>query len=159
MISSHLVFVYGSLKTGFHNHRLLIDHKAVKLGDATTQERYLLLKGSAFPFLINPEHFTTKVDCAGLLGHVSGEVYKVDDAGLARLDKLESHPEFYRREEIDIQADFAREGSLRLAWCYFLNDPSDRIVDHALVPSYAATPVNGVVTWTRDDVFDASEEA
>ena len=35
---------------------------------------------------------------------VAGEVYKVDNATLARLDHLEGHPRFYRREPITLDS-------------------------------------------------------
>ncbi len=38
---------------------------------------------------------------------IVGEVYEVDEATLAELDRLEGHPEFYRRTEIAL-ADGAR---------------------------------------------------
>lgn len=143
-MSTHLVFTYGSLKTGFHNHRLLTDYGATPLGVATTDGRYLLLKGAAFPFLINPEHLTVLSHLGGVLGRVAGELYRVDDACLARLDALESHPRFYRREVITVN-----EGVQ--AWAYFLVRPSERI--HINARDAARPDDNGVVEWKRDDVF------
>lgn len=150
-MSTHLVFVYGSLKTGFHNHRLLIDHGAAPLGVATTDERYLLLRGMAFPFLINPDHLSkrhARRALGTLLGNVSGELYRVDDDCLARLDLLESHPRFYRREVIGVNDGVK-------AWAYFLNRPSERV--HINARDAAKPDDDGIVEWKREDVF-ADEE-
>ena len=126
-MSGHLVFVYGSLKAAFHNHRLLVDHDAVDLGYAVTDERYLMLKGNAFPFLLKqPAH-----------AQIAGELYRVDDACLAALDRLESHPRFYRREPIMVNGGVE-------AWCYFIRP--ERMASVPL-PNRA-----GIVEWTRDDV-------
>lgn len=136
-MTGHLVFVYGSLKSGFHNHRLLIDHKAESLGMARTLERHMLLKGNAFPFLLKrPAH-----------ARVSGELYRVDDAGLVALDRLESHPRFYRRELTRTVTGMGKDGTIQIAWVYFLQrDVSD------MISAIAAPDANGVTEWTRDDV-------
>lgn len=149
-MNGHLVFVYGSLKSGFHNHRLLIDHKADELGVATTNARYLLLKGGAFPYLIDPAALDEigKLATMSVRGHVSGELYSMDDAGLAALDSLESHPHFYRREVITVNHDVK-------AWAYFLTNAAERLSEHdgLEVLSWATPNETCVVEWRRDDVF------
>lgn len=88
----HPVFVYGSLKRGFYNHHCL--DGALLVGEAETAERFPLIPGTHYPFL---------VDEAGEGHRVKGEVYIVDDGGLARLDRLEGHPHYYRRRMIDVK--------------------------------------------------------
>lgn len=79
----HLVFVYGSLKAGFGNHRLLSSSEFVSTGELDNAELYSL---GGFPAVI--------------VGNdsVSGEIYEVDEATLKALDALEGHPRFYKRE-------------------------------------------------------------
>lgn len=81
------VFVYGSLLAGEPNHRALAG--AALVGATTTAPAFALYDLGAFPGLVAVgEHA------------VAGEVYEVDVAGLARLDRLEGHPSFYRRTPI-----------------------------------------------------------
>jgi gamma-glutamylaminecyclotransferase len=71
----HKVFVYGTLKKGYGNHRLLKD--STFLGNALTFEKFTLYDGG-FPYL-------------GRYGasQIIGEVYEVDDDTLSDLDRLE----------------------------------------------------------------------
>lgn len=75
------VFVYGTLKRGFHNHRLLAGTKYI----GTDFIRGTLIN-FGLPGVIAGERA------------VEGEIYEVDDATLARLDLLEGHPNFYERK-------------------------------------------------------------
>ena len=52
-------------------------------------------------------------------GEVTGEVYRITPEIMARLDRLEGHPNFYKREIIDI-------GEGQHAWAYYLSDSSTR---------------------------------
>lgn len=141
-MSTHLVFVYGSLKRGFHNYRLLERHGAEFLGAAVTADRHTLVKGTAFPFLINARDVAPNAN-------IAGEVYEVDDECLAALDRLESHPRFYRREEITVLPE-GLSGDSAIAWCYFLNMEGVRLDD---ISDNAAQPdTNGVASWSLDDV-------
>ncbi|ACF13947.1 AIG2 family protein [Chloroherpeton thalassium ATCC 35110] len=97
---SHLVFVYGTLMHGYHNHVLLED--AVFLGEAETVEKYRLTY-TFFPMLTEPPEV-----------HVKGELYQVDDEALANLDILEDIPHLYQRKKIPIQINQEKH----LAWVY-----------------------------------------
>jgi len=84
-----LVAVYGTLKRGYGNHMLLAD--SVFIGDGYTEDKYpLVVRGSGLPFL---------VDMKGTGKRVKVEVYLVDEPTLNRLDMLEGHPEWYKREK------------------------------------------------------------
>ena len=93
---SHVVFVYGTLKSGFPNHEKYMK-TAVPIGEYKTVLRYpLVLCGERYsPCMINsPGH--------GL--HVRGELYEIDAAGLKRMDALERihEPDGYRRHAIRV---------------------------------------------------------
>ena len=78
----HCVFVFGTLKEGFPLHRQGLGDTP-KRRDCRTVERYpMFIAGSWYaPMMMDePGH--------GLRVH--GELYEVDDAGLALLDRLES---------------------------------------------------------------------
>jgi len=80
------VFVYGTLKRGHGNHRLLQGCRIWK----AKAEGIDLHDGRAFPFAKRGSHVT------------HGELYEVPDDVLERLDHLEGHPHFYRRERTTI---------------------------------------------------------
>jgi gamma-glutamylcyclotransferase (GGCT)/AIG2-like uncharacterized protein YtfP len=78
------IFVYGSLKRGESNHRLLA--RARFLGRAHTAPFFELYDLGAFPAMV-----------AGGFTSVAGELYEVDEETLAAIDRLEGHPTLYRR--------------------------------------------------------------
>jgi len=81
------VFVYGTLLSGEPNHRLLVD--AALVGEARTEPVFELVSLGAFPAMVADGRTA-----------VAGEVYEVDAATLAELDRLEGHPRFYQRRRI-----------------------------------------------------------
>ena len=88
----HLVAVYGTLQKGFGNHKFLAQSRFV--GKALTEPNFTLLHLGGFPGIVRSGH--TAVSC---------EVYEVDDATLARLDRLEGHPTFYERQPLTVTMD------------------------------------------------------
>lgn len=120
-----LVFVYGSLMRGFHNHRLLQHDAARYVGRAETQARYTLVDLGAFPGLLE----------AGS-ARVRGEIYDVDEPTLAKLDRLEGHPRFYQRKHVLLARrppPLRAAGVARAVWAYFL--PSEEFGHRPLVTS------------------------
>jgi gamma-glutamylcyclotransferase (GGCT)/AIG2-like uncharacterized protein YtfP len=91
------LFVYGTLKRGHPNHRHLAGQTFV--GEATTAPLYRLVDLGFYPAMqrLGPD---------GLA--VRGELWDVDDAALAAIDRLEGfdpdRPDWcmYRREPIDV---------------------------------------------------------
>lgn len=110
--SLHTVFTYGTLKRGFPNHYFL--RQARFAGQARTVEPYALY-ADEFPLVYPGASVST----------IRGEVYEVDDNTLARLDRLEGHPDHYRRTEIKVRLD---TGETVRAWIYFYPRPGDQIV-------------------------------
>ena len=102
---TNLVFVYGTLKRGFANHRLL--EKAHFLGEAYLPRTKMINLG-AYPAVI-----------AGGTKEVMGEMYQVDDETLIRLDRLEGHPSFYERRQVKVFSIMPAVDTF-IAWCYFL---------------------------------------
>lgn len=99
------VFVYGTLQREFGNHGVMQSAKGHFLGAAVTIDEYpLLVEG--LPYLHKHK---------GVGKSVYGEVYHVED--IKPLDRLESHPHFYKREVIEIAL-----ATYRLpCWTYFIN--------------------------------------
>jgi gamma-glutamylcyclotransferase (GGCT)/AIG2-like uncharacterized protein YtfP len=102
-----LVFVYGTLMQGEHNHRLLATEDAAYLGPCTTEPAFTMYHLGGFP-AVAPEGDTA----------IRGELYVVGDATLAALDRLEGHPSFYLRTTIRLAG-----GSEVLAYVM----PADRL--------------------------------
>ncbi len=116
-----LVFVYGTLRRGFHNHRLL--QHAECLGEAQTVEAYVLRsRAGGIPFVGR--------DLA--LSSIHGELFRIDERTLAQLDRLEGYrPEahessWYQRERIEVRCN----GQRHTAWIYFNSDVTQPIVPH-----------------------------
>ena len=84
------IFVYGSLRVGFGNHRLL-DNSAY-VGQARTEPRFTMLHLGGFPGVVADGETS-----------IIGEVYDVDDPTLRNLDRLEGHPDFYARQTIQVE--------------------------------------------------------
>ena len=96
------VVVYGSLKAGFGNSHLL-DGVACLDNDVKFMGTMASLGG--YPCV--SQHGDTVIH---------GELYEVDDATLARLDRLEGHPRYYERKIVHTSAGDA--------WIYLIDDQS-----------------------------------
>lgn len=105
----HLVFVYGTLRRGERNARLLAAAERLGRarceGPACTEPRYDLIDlaptGHPWPAMLG----------AGPLA-VRGELWSVDDRTLAALDRFEGHPSLYVREAIRLEGARTAEAYL-----------------------------------------------
>ncbi|WP_200341193.1 gamma-glutamylcyclotransferase family protein [Rhodovibrio sodomensis] len=114
-----LALVYGTLKPGERNHRLIAD--AARHGPCETAPGFRLLHGDI-----------PAVDRGGD-ARIKGELVAVSGEQLARMDQLEGHPDWYRREVVSLA-----DG--RQAWIYL----------HPIlpgVPRYRITD-RGTACWT-----------
>ncbi len=90
-----LLFVYGTLKQGYGNHRLL--NKAEFLGTTQTKDKYILLN-SGFPVMMEPNPHLKFPELP-----VRGEVYRIDrDVHLSNLDALEGEGHMYLRKLVPL---------------------------------------------------------
>lgn len=117
------VFVYGTLKKGFGNHRYLESSKF--LGRVQVRGNMYSLGG--FPVVV----LTGK-------GTVHGEIYEVSKETLANLDRLEGYPSFYNRKQVVTSNGM-------LAWVYHMSN--EKVKDH-----YPNSPPvkGGDWTWSWD---------
>nr|XP_035149277.2 gamma-glutamylaminecyclotransferase [Callithrix jacchus] len=94
-----LLFVYGTLKRGQPNHRVLRDGAH---GSATFRARGCTLE--PYPLVIAGEHnIPWLLHLPGSGRRVEGEVYMVDERMLRFLDDFESCPTLYQRTALRVQ--------------------------------------------------------
>ena len=86
------VFVYGSLMKGCGNDHLL-KGSTLLAAEAITLPIFTMLHLGGFPGIVEDGHT-----------QVIGELYEVDDDTLTRLDRLEGHPDFYKRKPIAVRS-------------------------------------------------------
>lgn len=88
------LFVYGSLKKGFDNHKLL-EKSAKRLGKASTVGKFAMYEDSFgnYPFLVKKP-----------ISKVKGELYEVKRKELLdKIDEFEGAPELYQRKKIKVK--------------------------------------------------------
>lgn len=117
-----LVFVYGTLKRGQRNHYLLAG--AEYLGPASTEPKYRLIDCGPYPALLDDvKRCGPEVEPLA----VAGEVYRIDAATLAALDRLEDEGRLYRRAVIEVLmvdgGACCQTPRTRPAWTYFWLGP------------------------------------
>lgn len=96
------VFVYGTLKKGGWNHSSMDGSRCI--GTGSLGKDYSLFVDSL------PKVVRAPSECG-----VDGELYEVNYETLKKLDKLEGHPLFYKRELVEI---FLSDGSTDEAYVY-----------------------------------------
>jgi gamma-glutamylaminecyclotransferase len=95
---NHDIFVYGTLREGYPNHHHNVGVR--KTGTFRTVEH--------FPLVIHgPRYSPCLIFSPGEGYPVRGEVYRVDDAGLALMDQLEriEAPDGFQRLQISITSE------------------------------------------------------
>lgn len=83
------VFVYGTLMRDCANHAAL--RSSVFIGEAVTPPVYSMVSLGGYPGVLKDGGTS-----------IAGEVYEVGHATLATLDRIEGHPRFYERQEIEL---------------------------------------------------------
>ena len=107
----NLVAVYGTLRKGYNNHHLL--HSSNMLDIGSTMDDYRMIC-EGIPYVLPAD---------GSGSRIRVEVYAVDDETLDRLDMLEGHPSWYRREQVPIMLD---NGVSVNAWLYINADAENQ---------------------------------
>ena len=87
------IFVYGTLMRGESNHSLLSDNLAEYIGTGVSTRGYTLYDLGGFPGMVS-----------GGNNAILGEIYEVCSFTVRLLDRLEGHPQFYRRSIISLQS-------------------------------------------------------
>lgn len=89
------VFVYGTLRAGgrLHGH---MRHEGIEYVGAGRVRGFVMYDVGSFP-AVEPTPYTGSM--------VRGEVYEVDEPGLARLDRVEGVPRMYQRCTVTVWQD------------------------------------------------------
>lgn len=93
----HLVFTYGTLKRGLWNNRILQSGRATFVGTGFTARTFVMFDGG-FPYVADPADLEPGAAWRLAAGNVWGEVWLVNDATMADMDRLEGVPHHYRRD-------------------------------------------------------------
>lgn len=109
------IAVYGTLKRGFGNHRL-IEHCEL-VGKGKTAKKYAMYR-AGIPYVSQKKQ----------ISKIKVEVYDVPDKDVPRVDALEGHPVWYRREEITIVLDNQEEVRAELYFCENFNKDRTELV-------------------------------
>lgn len=135
--SKHFVFVYGTLKKGYSNHRLLAGANFVGNGVVFG---YRLVRITSIPGAIPGPTLSSKIH---------GEVWEINAHQLDMCDQLEGHPHVYTRTPMHVHTD---KGNVT-AWGYVLSP--------AFTYRRTVTPIPGG-RWPNpvptEEQFDADQE-
>ena len=104
------VFVYGTLKKGFHNHSYL--ENETFLGNATSAIKLILYEKHRLPYVHLHKDKLGK--------RIKGEVYRVSDLSL--IDRLEGVPFHYQPKMIPVVFDEDESGTFYQCRCYMVAD-------------------------------------
>jgi gamma-glutamylcyclotransferase (GGCT)/AIG2-like uncharacterized protein YtfP len=91
---NEFLFVYGSLKKGFDNHKLL-EKYAKRVGKASTVGKFAMYEDSFgnYPYLVKEP-----------ITKVMGELYEIKRKELLdKIDAFEGAPEYYQRKKIKVK--------------------------------------------------------
>lgn len=123
VLEDNLVAVYGTLKKGYSNYySFLTGSKYVAKG--TTKNKYPLIV-SGLPYLIED---------IGKGHNVEVDIFKVSDSKLKDLDRLEGHPIWYCRKQIEVVV-----GKKTLTcWIYF--NIKEKATNQVFHKSYVQAP-------------------
>lgn len=90
-----LVAVYGTLRKGLHNDKILRNSKY--LGTTTLQPKYKMADAHWYPVVYKSNFDELESD------HVVIEVYRIDNETLKVIDVLEGVPDLYKRIKVDTE--------------------------------------------------------
>jgi gamma-glutamylcyclotransferase (GGCT)/AIG2-like uncharacterized protein YtfP len=112
-----LVFVYGTLKRGYANHRVMLRADGKYLGEAVVSG-YACINTPWYPYAIKQAN-----------AKIKGEVFELENENIVHLDTLEGYPSHYDRDIIK-----TKYGD---CWIYYSKDDfSKEIIKYGLVEEW-----------------------
>ncbi len=133
MSDNNYVFIYGSLKRGYHNAHWMTH--ATYINDAVTSKAEYEMHATSgmFPLVVPGDK------------KIAGELYAVDDSVLKALDLLEGNGDIYTRVQIKLS------GVDALCWMYVYNFPDTIPLADGL--EFLVDMQDLVQTWLRPEDY------
>lgn len=91
---------------------------------------------------------------------VKGEVYEVDRKVLENLDILEEHPNYYVREQYEVERS-DDPSKVESVWIYMIKTFKKTLLDRPFLDSYSSQGPHGLVyvsRYSRNDSYDYKKE-
>lgn len=131
----YFVFVYGSLKKGFENHRRLVENDGKYIGKGITKQSTFKMYSvnDFYPALSKGDE------------KISGEVYKINENCLKELDYLESYPRYYNRDIFLIDCNDQTYG----AYIYYIKDIKETFREELPTNSKRIKRENNIASWEK----------
>ena len=120
VFDSELLFVYGTMKTGFRNHdRISTDIDTIYLGEAMTEPNFQM-KSKSVGNYIAPVVLEGK-------NSIQGELYEISPSLLEYVDLMEGCPNVYQRIKVKIPfSGFS-------AWMYVVKEDKETFNNHRVI--------------------------
>lgn len=113
------VAVYGTLRRGYGNHRVMERADGGFVGKGVTAKKFNMYHMGGFPS-VSKAHSSSQTP-------ITVEVYDVEKEGITGpLDTLEGFPRFYNRTKTDIILD---DGTLVDAWLYHIDEETGPVIE------------------------------
>lgn len=105
----HRIFTYGTLMSKRSNNGRIFSRGRL-LGQAVTVEPYLLMDFGGFPGMYKLNEITTSELLEKNLQSIQGELWEINDEALEACDRLEGHPDHYKRTPIKVRLETKLQG-------------------------------------------------
>jgi len=132
-MKTKLIAVYGTLKQGFGNNRLLQDGGFEFVGNAVSVDAVFDMGGGGYPVVKytpeEPDDFAVEVELWSY----------TDPVQIGPVDRLEGYPGWYDKQEFDFVTD---DGTRYVADMYVMSHLNHHPRDHSTI-----TRNNGAVRW------------
>ena len=131
----HLIFAYGTLKRDYGNSRVFSGGRGEFVASGVTEDKFVMTTGG-FPRVYRPTD-ALPAWAVSQAAPVRGDLWRADDEALASCDRIEGHPDWYKREEVDVWID----GTIVVkAWLYIM--PAKKASGELVMPGES-----GVLDW------------
>ena len=129
------IFVYGTLQRRYHNNGVMIEAGGKFIDEGWTINKYPLFKNT-IPFLHHIE---------GQGHQVSGEIFDVSEHRIGIVDRLEGHPNWYKRLPIQVTGS---DDVIHDVQAYFVQKTidADSSIMSYLIEAYNHEPIE-TYTW------------
>ncbi len=113
---SYNLFAYGTLRKDEFNNQIIANHSRYIETCKTVDEFIIFTQDyKAFPFIVRKSTWPVMAEYAC---KIIGDLFEVNQTGLGRCDKLEGHPNWYKREKIMLETS----SGLKEAYAYILTE-------------------------------------